>query len=123
MNNYKKIKSIFNDLKDIHGNKIDPMIKESVILLNCYGIITTGSCQGHKNHGCTFPWVHIEYKCKKKLELLLEQAFTKPKFELIPLREVENGKYVAIRIEPVIKQIVYGIKQFRILNSFLRKNI
>ena len=42
------------------GMGIDEGIKELVVSLWALGIQTTGSCEGHKERGCPYPWLDIE---------------------------------------------------------------
>jgi hypothetical protein len=39
--------------------KIEKNIKELVKALNAHGIATTGSCEGHMDHGSPAPWVKV----------------------------------------------------------------
>lgn len=46
-------------ITDKLGEPVDEKVKPLVQNLNDYGIETTGSCQGHKDHGEPFPWIDI----------------------------------------------------------------
>lgn len=41
------------------SNRIDDKIKKLVVTLNYLGIPTTGSCEGHADHGSPAPWIKI----------------------------------------------------------------
>lgn len=64
---------------------IDGKIQEAVAMLNALGIPTTGSCEGHINHGSPAPWIKItaSYAPKRKKWLykrvseLLNQFYTR----------------------------------------------
>ncbi len=42
------------------GCSIDPEIKDTVIALNLMGIETRASCEGHLDHGLSYPWIDIQ---------------------------------------------------------------
>lgn len=42
------------------GKEIDPGIRDTVVALKAHDIHTTGSCEGHLDHGIAGPWVDIE---------------------------------------------------------------
>lgn len=42
------------------GQTIDPGILETVVVLNLLLVQTSGSCEGHAQRGCAYPWVDIE---------------------------------------------------------------
>jgi hypothetical protein len=44
-------------ITDPVGNPMDPGIIDMVVALNLLGVTTTGSCEGHLNHGLPAPWV------------------------------------------------------------------
>lgn len=59
---YKKADKIADNL----GYPIDEGIKKTVVGLWAHGICTTGSCEGHADHGEPFPWVDIELEEPKE---------------------------------------------------------
>ncbi len=48
-----------NQLADRLGLGIDDGIKETVAALRMHGFDTTGSCEGHLDHGLAYPWIDI----------------------------------------------------------------
>lgn len=42
------------------GCSIDEGIKETVIIFNLMGMETTASCEGHLDHGLSYPWIDIQ---------------------------------------------------------------
>ena len=44
-------------LVDALGKRVDPGIKETVAALNCMGLATDGSCEGHMHNQSKAPWV------------------------------------------------------------------
>jgi hypothetical protein len=38
---------------------MDAKIRDFILILNSHGIRTTGSCEGHINHGSPAPWVKV----------------------------------------------------------------
>jgi len=45
--------------KAYRGPPIEKGIVDLVVALRYWGINTTGSCHGHLNHGCRYPWVNM----------------------------------------------------------------
>jgi hypothetical protein len=41
------------------GRRIDLGVMGLVLALNAHGVRTTGSCEGHMDHGHPFPWVWV----------------------------------------------------------------
>ncbi len=122
MKNYDHYKKIFDSLIDMHGNKIDSGIKEAVILLNCHNIITLGSCHGHINHGCDYPWIHVDISSVDSLESMLNKAFKQPRFEIEKLCVEIGGKYVAGRLMPIKKELKSGRRYFKLFSEYLKNN-
>jgi hypothetical protein len=46
-------------MQHLIASKIDEKIRGLVLILNARGIPTTGSCEGHIDHGSPAPWVKI----------------------------------------------------------------
>ena len=44
------------------GYPIDEKIKEPVIVLNLLGFQTGASCEGHLDHGNSYPWIRIDFE-------------------------------------------------------------
>ncbi|MDD5566758.1 MAG: hypothetical protein PHH01_01040 [Patescibacteria group bacterium] len=57
---WKKTATVVDQVIDAEKEPIDRGIKETVIALNVHNINTSGSCEGHINHGTGTPWVQIE---------------------------------------------------------------
>jgi hypothetical protein len=53
------------------GRRIDPKIIWLVLALNASGIPTTFSCEGHLDHGHSYPWVWVPINDLKPLSELL----------------------------------------------------
>lgn len=82
--------------------KIDSKIKGIVLVLNQLGVTTTGSCEGHINHGSPVPWVKINSdkgllssqakELRNKVALLLKDFYKNrkvlPTFKL----NIKSGK-------------------------------
>lgn len=54
------------------GRGIDEGIKETVVAFNMNGINTTGSCEGHLDHGWATPWVQFEAQDRPELRFVGE---------------------------------------------------
>lgn len=50
------------------GMPLDEGISETVVALNVLGIHTTGSCEGHLDHGVAAPWIDIAAPDTKEAE-------------------------------------------------------
>ena len=48
-----------NEMTDIVGHKIDEGIKEAVVAFNINGLHTHNSCEGHIDHGFSYPFVEV----------------------------------------------------------------
>lgn len=66
----------FNNIKDEWGG-IDKKIKPLVLELNRLGFPTSGSCEGHIDHGFPGPWVSVyPDETKIKAESLLAEFYS-----------------------------------------------
>ena len=54
---WQEVADYVAQLKDPVGNPMDPGIIEAVVALNLLGVTTTGSCEGHLDHGLAAPWI------------------------------------------------------------------
>src|SRR5579862_3856182 len=61
-----------DQLIDGLGLGIDEGIKETVVAFNMLGLNTSGSCEGHLDHGLTTPWVDIEAPGRPETEFIGE---------------------------------------------------
>lgn len=59
------------------GYPLDEGIKETVIVLNLLGFTTNGSCEGHLNWGCAYPWVDFSVKSPEgqAIETQIDQIY------------------------------------------------
>lgn len=64
-------------LVDKLGRGIDEGIKETLAGLSLFGINTTASCEGHKDHGTFAPYIDIEAKEALKVKQLRENKSDK----------------------------------------------
>ncbi len=77
MDKNKKLVDLENKLrqtKDKLGQPIDDGILTAIIALNVNKIPTFASCEGHLDHGESFPWVDIGNPEDRKLKALLRTA-------------------------------------------------
>lgn len=61
-------------MTDTLGKPIDAGVFDTVVALNLHGINTTGSCEGHLDHGIAAPWVDIGASGVRPME---KQVFLK----------------------------------------------
>jgi len=59
------------------GRRIDPGIIYLILALNASGIRTTFSCEGHLDHGQSYPWVWIPAEDQSKLAEVLTAFYKK----------------------------------------------
>ena len=57
---------------DALGRRIDIGIMGLVLALNAHGIRTTASCEGHTDHGYSYPWVWIDKASGETLNRMVE---------------------------------------------------
>ncbi|MBU0706878.1 hypothetical protein KKG41_00715 [Patescibacteria group bacterium] len=57
---WQKTAEAVDRVVDPENEPVDKGIKETVIALNALNINTSGSCEGHTDHGTGMPFVHIE---------------------------------------------------------------
>jgi hypothetical protein len=102
---YSRIKRKANKVTDANGCEIDSEIKELVVLLNCMGIKTVSSCQGHLEYGYRYHWIDFEFNVKsnKKMNSLLRYCFKDARpYEIDCLYDC-NGKSLIGRLQPIVK--------------------
>jgi len=88
-----------NKLREIEGVKdsldeeIDDGIKETVAAINLNGFPTSGSCEGHLDHGTAAPWVEISDPNEPEERFVGEKDVFKRVAEKygVPSREVRQG--------------------------------
>jgi len=68
-----KLRKKVDKITDVLGMPIDKEIKEAVIMFNAVGLYTSGSCEGHLNHGLPAPWIHIEAPNEPKERYIKEK--------------------------------------------------
>lgn len=82
--------------------KIDLKIKNLVSILNRFGIPTTGSCEGHIDHGSPVPWVKINSdkglsflrvkELRNKITSLLKVFYENRKVQSTAKLRIKSGK-------------------------------
>jgi hypothetical protein len=55
-----KLRKKVDKITDALGMPVDEGIKEAVIMFNAVGLYTSGSCEGHWDHGLPAPWIDVE---------------------------------------------------------------
>lgn len=63
----KEVKKEVEAIRDKFGEPIDKKIKDLVVGLRRWGIITEGSCQGHFFHGFPYPWIDVSWESLEDL--------------------------------------------------------
>lgn len=53
------VRAEVEQIADELGKPVDEAIKESVVAFLASGFSTTGSCEGHLDHGTPYPWVEV----------------------------------------------------------------
>ena len=66
-NRWLRIEIKVNSIADKVGRGIDNGIKESIIVLQVLGFVTTASCEGHTDHGPAAPWIDIGEKVPREI--------------------------------------------------------
>jgi hypothetical protein len=54
---WQEVADYITQVTDPVGNPMDQGIIEAVVALNLLGVTTTGSCEGHLDHGLAAPWI------------------------------------------------------------------
>jgi hypothetical protein len=72
----------YSHIADSLGRPIDAGILETVIVLNLFGIETTGSCEGHLEREQTNPWIDIEARSAQEETKHVLQMFASARKEL-----------------------------------------
>lgn len=67
MQKWNNLEKQFKWATDRIGTHIDPGIMETVIAMNAVGLYTVASCEGHLDHGCTYPWIDVSLEEAKDL--------------------------------------------------------
>lgn len=83
-----KITAKVDRIADKLGKPIDPGIKETVIALKAFGIITRQSCEGHFDRGMNSPWVSTTSPRTARLK----KTLPRPTVETDPATEREAEK-------------------------------
>lgn len=66
---WQKAAKEVDKLKDRISHPVDEGIKETLVALHLLGVNTSGSCEGHLDHGRLSPWIEtIETEEVKELE-------------------------------------------------------
>ncbi len=65
---YEQLKNKLESTTDKLGMKIDEGIFNTVLALNALGIPTSGSCEGHLEHGEPYPWVDVSMRLDRTKE-------------------------------------------------------
>jgi len=76
---WQKAKEEVDKLMDNASHPVDGGIKETLVALHLLGINTSGSCEGHLDHGRLAPWIGIETPATdevKELEAKINRAVT-----------------------------------------------
>ena len=55
-----KLRKKVDKITDALGIPVDEGIKEAVVIFNAVGLYTSGSCEGHLNHGLPAPWIDVK---------------------------------------------------------------
>lgn len=71
---FKEIKNKIDRTVDKKGKSIDEGIKDNIVFLTALGINTTGSCEGHIDHGINAPYIDIESRDILKLDKRLKET-------------------------------------------------
>lgn len=67
----EEVKKEVGSFQDRLGKSIEPKIEDLVIGLRRWGIATKASCEGHKERGCSYPWVDVPAKEAVRLSKLV----------------------------------------------------
>tara|TARA_Y100001960_G_C14303818_1_gene647416 strand:- start:114 stop:536 length:423 start_codon:yes stop_codon:yes gene_type:complete len=91
---FEDVKKEMLKKEDKLGQKIEPGIIDLVTALNCHGLITDSSCEGHLDKGeFFFPWVCVSNKISKE--------YRKDKIKLIEfnLKNLELQRNIILLLE------------------------
>jgi hypothetical protein len=97
---------------DALGKHIDEGIKEGIAVFRASDINTTGSCEGHDDHGTGGPYIDVE---SKELDVLQKKLDTLPQHED---PEADDPQREAIRHEMLVKNLVERKKLAVLLEEF-----
>jgi hypothetical protein len=89
---------------------IDKGILETVVALNALDIPTSGSCEGHLDHGLPYPWVDIE--SENTIQLMSRYR------ELTRLEDRNTPEARELRASIERQRKVEGLKVFEYLIAF-----
>ena len=121
---YSRIKRSANKAKDATGCKIDAEIKELVVLLNCMGIKTVASCQGHVDYGYKYHWIDFKFdvNSNKKMNSLLRMCFKDARpYEIDCLYDCD-GKSLIGRLQPIVKTNIKKSNEYKKKFELFLKN-
>jgi hypothetical protein len=68
-----KLRKKVDKIKDALGMPVDEGIKEAVIMFNAVGLYTSGSCEGHLDHGLPAPWIDVGAPNEPKVRYVKEK--------------------------------------------------
>ena len=97
---------------DALGKPIDEGIKEGVAVFRASDINTTGSCEGHDDHGTGGPYIDVE---SKELDALQKKMDALPVLED---PEAEDPQREAIKHEMLVKNLEERKKLAELLEEF-----
>jgi hypothetical protein len=102
---------------------IEKFIKPLVIVLTNLQIKTNGSCDGHKNSICQYPWVDFCINDFHKVIGLIENYEDRPEilFQIRNDKNIINKDCKYVRMFPYCNSLLDGRKKFKKLEKFLVK--
>lgn len=91
-------------ITDNLGTPIEAGILDTVAALQLLGFGTSGSCEGHADGGCAWPWVHVEAvapmpewrwegEAEAKVKIMAELGLTEADFLVHKRRKVAKVEY------------------------------
>jgi hypothetical protein len=121
---YKRNKLLVRKVEDSTGCKIDPEIQELVVLLNCMGIKTQASCQGHTDHGYKYHWVDFDFTVEnsKKMNSLLRYCFKDARPYEIDCFYDTDGISLIGRLQPIVKTNIKKSNEYKKKFELFLKN-
>jgi len=110
-------------ITDRLGKPIDKGIIELVAVLNLLGFKTSGSCEGHLDHGCASPWVDIEGDIDKdelnKLATLQKEIDEIVRKKGFTTQAIKKQRGYRKRLDALIKPTkLKALKIIDLLNEF-----
>jgi hypothetical protein len=110
MQRWDELVKKFSRTTDNLSVPIDTGIFETVVVLNALGIHTTGSCEGHLDHGKPYPWVNVE--SEEIVQLMAKYR------ELIAWDQQDTGDAKELRENISRLMLVEGLRIFKYLIAF-----